>query len=78
MVTYNANVTQKKTSNSLPFTHSYFAVDQTCSAETSTVRVGRKIHEIPLKQRKTMKKQVMNCTFKQNCYFETKRQIDRT
>lgn len=73
MVTYNANVTQKKTSNSLPFTHSYFAVDQTCSAETSTVRVGRKIHEIPLKQRKTMKKQVMNCTFKQHCYFVTKR-----
>lgn len=25
-----------------------------------------------------MKKQVMNCTFKQNCYFVTKRQIDRT
>lgn len=58
MVTYNANVTQKKTSNSSPFAHFYFAVGQICSVETSTVR--RKIHKIPQKQRKTMKEQAIN------------------
>lgn len=60
MVKYAANVTQKKVSNSLPFAHIYLDVGQICRIETNRVRMGRKNHKIPLKQRTSMKEHVIN------------------
>lgn len=60
MVKYTANVTQKKASDSLLVARIYFDVDQICRIETNRVRIGRKNHRIPLKQRTTMKKYAIN------------------